>query len=232
MQRLLDAGTSPDQSIGAESPLVAAIRTGSDTMVAELLAFGADPLVAGADSSNAWDAVFERGDAVILDRLIRHTTIDAGGGPAVSGWLDAVRGDKADAPQWHEVLSGELLSLGLMYAALHDRPDLIRPMRRAREIPNRTGYHAIAVAARWNREPALQALLAIGTHPDLATASRTTALMEAARGGRLAIARRLLSAGADPNHVDLKGETALDWAVRFGQEAYADLLLSSGARTH
>ncbi len=225
--RLLDAGTPANGAANAaERPLVLAIRAGHDTMIAELLAFGANPLDAGADSANAWDATFERGDAVTLDRLIRNAAIDAGGGPAVSRWLDAARGDGTPSPEWHEVLSGELLSLALMYAALHDRPDLITPMRRAREIPNSTGYHAIAVAARWNRERALQALLAIGTHPDLPTARRTTALMEAARDGHLAIARRLLAAGADINQVDRTGATALDWAVRSGQDAYADLLRS------
>src|SRR5690606_23565257 len=108
----------------------------------------------------------------------------------------------ANPPRWQQTLSGALLPLGLAYAAHHDRADLIATMRRGREIPIPTGYHALALAARWGRVNALKALLAIDVHPDLATARRTTALMEASRDGHEVIAAALLAAGADPNHPD------------------------------
>lgn len=226
----LDAGAQPNApSPDGVLPLVAAVRAGHDTIVAELLAAGADPLVADGAGSTTWDAVMQSGFAPMAERLLLHAAREAGGGPAVMRWFAGVRGEESAPPSWQEVLSGELLPLGLMYAAHHDRGDLIATMRRGREIPNRTGYHALALAARWGRQQAVRSLLAIDMHPDLETAARTTALMEAARDGRLAVAQQLLAAGADPNHTDRRGETALHWASRFGQPKYAELLQRAGA---
>jgi hypothetical protein len=117
----------------------------------------------------------------------------------VDDWMRSVGWPPtAGDPRWHEVLSGELLSLGLMHVALHGIPDEARQLRRAREIPNRTGYHALAVAARWGREPMVRALLAIDVQPDLPTTAPEgyTALSFARMGGHLRIVEWLEAAGA------------------------------------
>lgn len=228
--RQLDAGASPDDmSPTGGLPLVEAVRTGHDTIVAELLSAGANPLLADRAGTNAWDAVVQAGHGMIADRLMLHAAREAGAGARVLQWFAGVRGQDHAPPPWQDVLSGDLLPLGLMYAAHHDRADLIATMRRGREIPNPTGYHALAVAARWGRLAALRALLAIDVHPDLATARRTTALMEAARDGREDVAAALIAAGADLDHTDLRGETALHWAHRLGRPAFAAMLLRAGA---
>lgn len=229
--RHLDAGADPNGIAPGyhQRPLVEAVRAGHDTVVFELLRAGADPLRPDSTGRNAWDAVMQAGHAGIADRLMLHAAVGAGAGTAVLRWFAGVRGDESSPPRWQEVLSGDLLPIGLMYAAHHDRADLIATMRRGREIPNPTGYHALAVAARWGHLNALRALLAIDVHPDLVTARRTTALMEASRDGHQAIATALLAAGADPDHPDAHGETALHWARRFGQSAYAALLERAGA---
>jgi len=226
----LDAGAAPNtRAADGSLPMVEAARLGHDSVVAELLAAGADPMIPDSLGHDAWNAVMQSGNVAVADRLIRHAAREVGAGPTVLRWFAGVRREEASPPPWQEVLNGELLPLGMMYAALHDRADLITSMRRGREISNHTGYHALAVAARWDKRAGVAALLAIDVHPDLATAHRTTALMEAARDGHLAVARQLLAAGADPNHTDRHGETPLHWAARLGQSAYAELLLSAGA---
>jgi ankyrin repeat protein len=165
----------------------------------------------------------------VADRLILHAARESGAGPSVLGWFAGVRGEVPNPPRWQEVLSGALLPIGLMYAAHHDRADLIATMRRGREIPNPTGYHALAVAARWGRLDAVRALLAIDVHPDLESARRTTALMEASRDGHQAVAAALFAAGADPNHADARGETVLHWARRLDQPGYGVIARRAGA---
>lgn len=229
---LLDQGEDPDRR-GADGalPLTEAVRLGRDSIVAELLRSGAAPADTDAAGYAAFDRVMATGNLAIADRLVRAAVVASGGGPRVLAWFDAVAEPTGEAPDWRDVLSGELLSLGLMSAALHDRIDLIGSMRSAREIPNRTGYHALSVAARWGRDEATWALLGIDTHPDLISTGRwrSTPLMEAARDGHVAIARRLLHAGARVNRRDAFGETALHWAARAGQRAFVALLLEAGA---
>ena len=230
---ILDAGGVPAVSLSDGAlAITEAARLGRDTILAELLRAGADADARDAAGYAAFDHAMAAGHAGVADRLMRHAARRAGGGPRVMAWFDAVVLPTDDAPGWDEVLSGELLSLGLMYAALHDRSDLIGAMRRAREIPNRTGYHALMVAARWGRERAAWSLLGVDTHADLASGSplRSTALMEAARDGHVGIARRLLAAGARVDRADAEGRTALHWAARAGQDAYARVLLEAGAR--
>lgn len=229
---LLDAGADPRLAAGDGAlPLAEAARLGRDTILAELLLAGADPTATDGEGLSAFDHAMAGDHPAIADRLILHAARAAGGGDRVMAWFAAVPGSGTAAESWQEVLSGELLSLGVMYAALHDRTDLIGAMRRAREIPNRTGYHALAVAARWGREQAVWSLLGVDTHPDLVTSGRwrSTPLMEAARSGHVAIGRRLLAAGARVDRSDAVGESALHWAARSGAASYARMLLEAGA---
>lgn len=230
---MLDAGANPDAA-ATDGPraLTEAARLGRDTILAELLRGGADPSATDTAGLRAIDHAMVAGHLTTVDRLILDAAVRAGGGPQVMTWFAAVPVRTATAPPWQDVLSGELLSLGLMYAALHERVDLIGAMRRAREVTNGTGYHALLLAARFGREQATWSLLGVDTHPDLASANpwQSTALMEAARDGHVTIGRRLLAAGARPDRTDVNGETALHRAARAGTEAYARLLLEAGAR--
>jgi ankyrin repeat protein len=229
---LLDSGALPDAAAGdGTRPLTEATRLGRDTIIAELLRAGADPTLTDAAGWTTFDHAMALESPATLDLLILHAARSAGAGPRVVAWFTAVPLRHAPSPPWQDLLSGELLSLGLMYAALHDRTDLIGAMRRAREVPNGTGYHALAVAARHGREQAVWALLGVDTHPDQVTTGtpRSTALMEAGRGGHVAIGRRLLAAGARVDRPDARGETALHWAARHGRTGFAEMLLEHGA---
>jgi ankyrin repeat protein len=224
---LLDAGVSPmaPDSMG-RLPLPLAIAMHRELIAEELLRAGADPTRAGADSLTAWDVAMQDGTAAMIELLLVHTARDAGAGPTTMRWFAGVRGDEQAPPSWDEVLSGELLSLGLMYAAHHDRADLIATMRRGREIPNRTGYHALAIAARWDHPAAVRALLAIDVHPDLESqgAIRATPLYWAATAGDLASARLLLAAGAEPDRAVQGGRRASDVARARNDSAMVALL--------
>ncbi len=229
---LLDQGEDPDRpAADGALPLVEAVRLGRDSMAAELLRSGAALTAVDGDGYSAFDQAMATGRPAIADRLIEAAAMAAGGGPMVMTWFAAVSDRSIAAPDWRDLLSGELLSLGLMAAALHDRVDLLGAMRSAREIPNRTGYHALAVAARWGHDEAVWSLLGVDTHPDLITGGRwhSTPLMEAARDGHVAIARRLLADGARVNRRDAFGETALHWAARQGHAEFVGLLLRGGA---
>lgn len=86
----------------------------------------------------------------------------------------------------------------------------------------------IAIAERGDL-PALDALLAGGSAPDVYDACRWTPLMKAAQNGHFSTARRLLAAGADPDVADKGGYTALMLAAANGHAALAALLLDHGA---
>jgi ankyrin repeat protein len=194
--------------------------------VAELLAEGADPLQRAGDGTTAWDAAMLHGNAAIVERLLLRVARDAGAGAAAQRWFAGVRGEDPAPPRWSDVLDGELLSIGMMYAAHHDRADLITALRRGREIPNRTGYHALAMAARWGHARAVRALLDIDVHPDLesGTGLRATPLYWAAMAGDHAVARFLVAAGAEPDRAVQGGRRPIDAARARGDSAMMELL--------
>ncbi len=228
---LLDAGADPNGiSAKGELPAGTAVVAGADTILAELLADGADPLRADRAGLTALDraVLADRPDAA--ERIIRHVATMAGGGPRAMAWFDAVASG-GPAPAWTDVLNGEVLSLGVLHAALHDRADVLATMGRAREISNRTGYSPLALAARWGCDRAVAALLRIDSHPDLPLVGpwEASPLMYAAGAGHDAIVSALLAAGARADRRDAEGNAALHWAAREGQGGAIRLLLARGA---
>jgi len=230
---LLDAGVSPmaADSLG-RLPLQLAIARQREPIVAELLRAGADPARKGSDSLTAWDVAMTDGSAAIVEQLLLHAAREAGAGTSVMRWFAGVRRAEAAPPAWQDVLSGELLSLGLMYAAHHDRADLIATMQRGREIPNRSGYHALAVAARWHHPAAVRALLDIDVHPDVESGAgiRATPLYWAAVAGDQVAARLLLAAGAEVDRPVRGGRRPLDVARERGDTAMVRVLLAAQRR--
>ncbi len=228
---LLDAGADPNGiSAKGELPAGTAVAAGADTILAELLADGADPLRADRAGLTALDraVLSDRPDAT--ERIIRHLATVAGAGPRALAWFDAVTSG-APVPKWTDVLNGEVLAFGVLHAALHDRADVLATMGRAREISNRTGYSPLALAARWGREHAVAALLRIDSHPDLPLVGpwQASPLMYAAGAGHDEIVGRLLGAGARVDRRDAEGNAALHWAARAGQGGAARQLLARGA---
>ena len=229
---LLSDDISPDtMASDGTRPLTEAARNGRAAVVRQLLAADARTDLRDSAGYAAWDYAIEMGSARVAALLTWQAAQVAGAGVQVNQWFAAVADSGTVAPQWDRVLDGELESLGLLYAVILDRGDIVSAMRHGGGIPNRTGITPLAMAARFGATSSVIDLLQAGANPDLATGDRwkSTPLMEAARDGHLEIGKRLLRAGARIDHPDVAGGTALHWAVRAGQTQYAEILLKAGA---
>jgi ankyrin repeat protein len=229
---LLHDGLSPDTlAPDGKRPLAEAARNGRVAVARQLLAADARLDLKDSVGYLPWDYAIESGREQVAALLTWQAAQVAGASPKAIEWFAAVATPSAPLPAWDKVLDGELESLGLLYAAILNRSDVVSALRHGGGIPNRTGITPLAMAARFGRTAAVEALLAAGANPDLATTDRwqSTPLMEAARDGRVEIGRALLQAGARVDHKDLSGGTALHWAVRAGETKFARMLLESGA---
>ncbi len=96
--------------------------------------------------------------------------------------------------------------------------------------PQADGSTALLWAVHWNNPEAVDALLAAGADPILATRLGATPLYLAAMNGNSALVAKLLAAGADPNQRILNNqETPLMFAARSGNVDSVRLLLDAGA---
>jgi ankyrin repeat protein len=232
VRQLLDAGVSPDTiAPDGTRPLTEAARHGRIAAAEALLYAGASSDLADSAGSRPFDYAVEEGHRELAVLLVRQAARDAGANPQAIAWFDALSGSGNTVPDWHRVLDGEIASLGLICAVLNRRDDVAASLRRAAGIPNRTGYVALVLAARFGDEAAVADLLGASANPDAEVSGHwhETPLMAAAEDGYVAIGRRLIRAGARVDHVDDRGQTALIWAVREGETDFARLLLDAGA---
>ncbi|MGH7583589.1 MAG: ankyrin repeat domain-containing protein [Gemmatimonadales bacterium] len=232
VKSLLADGISPDtMGIDGTRPLTEAARNDRLDAVALLLDAGARANLADSSGSRAIDYAVALGHRDVVVLLVQRAARAAGMSREALDWFNAVAHPDEPLLDWHRVLDGELASLGLCYAVLERRADVVVSMRRAGGIPNRTGYSALSLAARFGELDAVRTLLAANVNPDVEAANRLreTPLMDAARDGEVAVARALIHAGARVDHFDANRETALTWAVRAGETDYARVLLDAGA---
>ena len=232
LQQLLADGVSPDTSVaGGDRPLIEAARNGRVAAVTALIAGGARLDLADSTGARAIDYAVANGRREVTALLVRAAAHQAGLSREAQAWFDAVGRPDSTLPGWTRALDGELLSLGLCYAALEGRADAVMALRRSAGVPNRTGYSALAFAARFGELATVRALLAAGANPDIEAHNvwHETPLMDAARDGYVEIGAALIRAGARVDHFDVNHETALMWAVREGETEYAAMLLGDGA---
>jgi uncharacterized protein len=211
----LDAGWSPDSAApdGAR-PLTEAARLGRSGMLLDLLDADADPALTDAQGNTPFALAVAGNHRDAIDLLLRDAVTRAGGGPPVQAWLDRVRDGAEATDDWTRVLSGELLSLGLAYAALHDRPAVVDALRASHDLPNATGWRALPLAAHLGRGVVVSVLLAGGAEPDQVRTdgTRRSALAEAIVAGHADIARQLVRAGARLDQPDASGTTPRELA--------------------
>jgi ankyrin repeat protein len=230
--RLLDAGVSPDtEATDGTRPLAEAARNGRLGPLQLLLQGGARLDAADSAGNNAFDYAMASGNREVMGALVLAAVREAGPSDEAQQWFGAMRDDSGGAGDWHRVLDGELLSLGLLYAIVVDRPAVATSLRQASGMTNRLGYPPLVAAARLGEHGVVDALLHASAGPDTPVGGHwhETALMEAARDGDLITARALLRAGARVNRTDSRRQTALFWAVREGETEYAKGLLDAGA---
>ena len=232
VRQLLDAGVSPDTiAPDGTRPLTEAARHGRLASARALLEADARLDLADSAGVRPIDYAVEGGRPEMAALLTREAARNAGASAAVMAWFDALGVASTSEGDWHRLLDGELASLGLNGAVLARREDVAASLRFAAGIPNRTGYAALALAARFNDPIAVADLLGASANPDIEVSGHwhETPLMEAARDGYVAVGQRLLRAGARVDHVDSRRQTALMWAVREGETDYARMLLDAGA---
>ena len=124
---------------------------------------------------------------------------------------------------WDAAMSGDTLVMrqALVDGAKIDSLD-------TRQNPN--GRRALNWAARNNRVPAIEMLLAAGSPIEGVNRTGFTALNHAAEEGSLEAARALLAAGADPTHANNQGYPPAKTARETGHEEVAALIAEAAAR--
>ncbi len=134
------------------------------------------------------------------------------------------RVDKQDDDGWtpllHASAHGNARTVKLLLAG---GSDLAAVTRRERQGP-------LTLAARWNHDDVVTALIAGGADVRQKDSIGWTALMWASLQGRTKVVDILLSGGADPQNRDSDGNTPLILAARRGHEDTVKLLLARGAR--
>lgn len=232
VRQLLEAGISPDTvAPDGTRPLTEAARHGRLASARVLLEADARLDLADSAGERPIDYAVDEGRREMAALLTREAARNAGASAAATAWFEALGEPSRTAGDWHRLLDGELASLGLNGAVLARREDVAASLRHAAGIPNRTGYAALALAARFNDPIAVADLLGASANPDVEVSGHwhETPLMEAARDGYVTVGQRLLRAGARVDHVDSRRQTALMWAVREGETDYARMLLDAGA---
>lgn len=231
MKAAIDDGVSADTlASDGTRPLTEAAR--NDRIAAATVLLRDDARLDLADSAGyrPIDYAVEDGFRGMTELLVRRAAISAGAEGGALAWFDAVAAGRAPVT-WTRVLDGALASLGVIYATLEQRNDLVSAMRHAGSITNPLGYPPLLIAARFDQVAGVDALLQAGANPDATgpTPRAPTALMEAALDGYVDVGRSLLRGHAHVDATDHRGDTALWWAVRAGETDYARMLIAAGA---
>ncbi len=194
-------------SVGAESPLVRAVKADDTAMVRSLLQKRVDVNVAETDGSTALYWAAEKNDVEMVRLLL-----GAGANASAATRYGATP---------------------LTMASLNGNTALVELLVNAGADPNTAsadGETVLMTAARTGMAPAVTMLLTRGAKPNAKESHRgQTALMWAATEGHADVARALIDGGADVGARSTQGWTALLFAARDGRIDVARVLLDAGA---
>lgn len=122
----------------------------------------------------------------------------------------------------------------LLHASAHGTAQTVNALLAAgadkAAVTRREKQPAITLAARWNHDDVVAALISGGANLRQRDSIGWTALMWASLQGRTKVAGMLIDGGADPQNRDSDGNTPLILAARRGHEDTVRLLLEQGAR--
>jgi ankyrin repeat protein len=195
------------ETVGAESPLVDAIRTADRSAVRSLLEKRVDVNAAEADGTTALYWAAEKNDVEIAQLLIR-----AGAQPNARTRYGAT-------PLTMASLNGNAALIELLLEAGADA-----------NTATAEGETVLMTAARTGIAPAVKTLLDHGADPNVKEAYRgQSALMWAASEGHLLTVEALIQGGADIKSRSSQGWTALLFAARDGRMDVVRALLDAGA---
>ena len=97
------------------------------------------------------------------------------------------------------------------------------------DVPDKTGWTPLAVAARNGFADVVEALLSWGADPDAASNQGRTPMHAACAADAPAVVRLLAAAGANPNAADKAGWTPMHIAALHGASRCVDALAAAGA---
>jgi ankyrin repeat protein len=193
--------------VGAQSPLVDAVKAGDPAGVRALLDQRVDVNAAEADGTTPLHFAVDRDAPQIVQMLIR-----AGADVKTANRYGAT-------PLWLAAVNGNARTVAMLLEAGADASSA-----------NADGETALMVAARTGKADVVSLLLARGADPNATEGWRgQTALMWAAAEGHAAVIDRLIASGADLRARSNAGFTALLFAAREGRIAAVTSLLKAGA---
>jgi ankyrin repeat protein len=197
-------------SVGAQSPLIEAVKAVDAAAVRSLLQKRADVNVAEPDGSTALYWAAEKNQVEIAQLLI-------GAGANASA-----RTRYGGTP--------------LAMASLNGNASFVDLLLKAGADPNTVtanGETVLMIAARTGVDAAVRALLSQGANPNSKEDHRgQSALMWAATEGHVEAVRALIEAGADVTARSRQGWTALLFAARDGRMEVVRALLDAGANAN
>jgi cytohesin len=221
-----------DETWRDETALLAAARLRHVGCAVALLAAGASPDAKDEDGRTALSYAAERGQADLVDALVKAKASLAVPKKSASPLVLALWERHADVAA-RLIDAGMDVNAGsqpaLAAAASRDLPDLVRRIVAAGADVKKQGREAVLQAADSGAAAALRVLLEAGADPDAKDENRWPAICNAAGNGHLEAVVALIEGGAN---VDAKGDdfAAVHWAAQDGQAAVARVLVKHGAK--
>jgi ankyrin repeat protein len=227
-------------SPAADSPLIAATKSGNTTAVARIIAEGGEVDAPSADGSTALlfavqqddvetvDVILAAGASVDISTRNRITPLALAALNGSATIIERLLDHGADPNE----RSGEAQT-ALMLAALNGQPDAVRLLLERGADPNATelyrGQTALIWAAGEGNAEAVALLLEHGAEIDARSLAGFTPLLFAVRNAKLEALAVLIDAGADVNAIGPDGTSALNMAVVNAYYEVASVLLARGA---
>lgn len=234
VESALDAGADPNfVNKDNASPLMFAAYYGHADILEQLIGAGADLRIEHKNGFEAFDFALETPHIPVMLRLIRElgkTATD----PQIHPLVEFALGLRDNPTTVIDPSERNFQSLALMATVVSNDKNRARALLDLGVSPNDhnvTGYAALPMAARLNRQSMISLLLAYDADINLGNNGddEASAMNQAARSGNAQLLTWLLQRGADVNKANARGYAPLHLAVYRQCSSCVEVLLRSGA---